>query len=48
MPRGPKRVEIAPIADERVLHMTPFRSAPTNIGTLMSPHAGGMILQAAS
>ena len=29
--RGPKRVEIGPIADEPDLHITPFRLAPINI-----------------
>ena len=46
--RGPKRVEIAPIADERVLHITPFRSAPTNVYTSVSLHARGMMQQAAA
>ena len=46
--RGPKRVEIAPISDERVLHITPFRSAPTNVYTSVSLHARGMMQQAAA
>ena len=46
--RGPKRVEIGQIADEPDLHITPFRSAPINIRTSVSPHARGIMLQAAA
>ena len=38
--RRPKRVEIAPNADERGLHITRFRSTPTNIRTSV-PHMHG-------
>ena len=46
--RGPKRVEIAPNADERGLHITRFRSIPTNIRTSLSSHARRMMLQPAA
>ena len=46
--RRPKRVEIAPNADERGLHITRFRSTPTNIRTSVSSHARRMMLQPAA
>ena len=46
--RGPKIVEIAPNADERGLHITRFRSTPTNIRTSVSSHARRMMLQPAA
>ena len=46
--RGPKRVEIAPIADERGLHITHFRSAPANICTSLSSRARGIVLHPAA
>ena len=36
---GPEKAKIASIADLRVLHITPFRSAPTNICTELSLHS---------
>ena len=45
---GQKIVEITLIDDERVLHTTPFRSAPTNICTLLCSHVTETIPQAAA
>ena len=44
---GPRIEEIALIDDERVLHTTPFRSAPTNICTSQSSCFRGAMTRAA-
>ena len=45
---GQKIVEITLIDDERVLHTTPFRSAPTSIWASLSSHVTETIPQAAA
>ena len=44
---GLEKAKIASIADLRVLHIKPFRSAPTNICSELSLHSRGMIPKAA-